>query len=81
MKLSDFGSHSEVKQEDIVKKYNELKDLSSDELSKRLIDEVARQKNDGTFDYNKLLTTIESMRGMIPQQTYINMKRIIENFK
>lgn len=62
-------------------KYNELKDLSHDDLSKKLIDEVARQKQNGTFNYNQILQTMEGLRGFMPQENYENMKRILDTLK
>ena len=50
MKLSDFvknGNLEEKEKEDINKKYEELKDLSHDELLLRLKSEIERQKEAG----------------------------------
>jgi len=85
MKLSEFkaqnAKNSSVDNDDIMKKYNELKDLPSDQLSKMLLEEVARQKREGVFNYEELNSMVESMRAMMPSETYENMKRILGTFR
>lgn len=88
MKLSEFKNEKQNSQKtsaksdaDLMDKYNELKDLSHDDLSKKLIDEVARQKQNGTFNYNQILQTMEGLRGFMPQENYENMKRILDTLK
>lgn len=88
MKLSEFKNEKQNSQKtsaksdaDLMDKYNELKDLSHDDLSKKLIDEVARQKQNGTFNYNQILQTMESLKGFMPQENYENMKRILDTLK
>ena len=81
----DFGddkkSQKAFSQKDAVDSYNQLKNLSSDELSKRLFEEVAKQKQQGTFNYDMLISSIESIKGMIPQKTYQNLKSLVESLK
>ncbi len=88
MKLSEFKNEKQNSQKtsaksdaDLMDKYNELKDLSHDDLSKKLIDEVARQKQNGTFNYNQILQTMEGLKGFMPQENYENMKRILDTLK
>ena len=76
MKLSEFEQP-----EDLMSKYNQLKDLPQDELTKRLFEEVARQKSEGTFNYSQLKTMLENIKGMLPNETYQNMQRILETLK
>ena len=88
MKLSDF-SHSEkpkeekknITEEDIMKKYNQYKDLPQDQLSQELFKEVSKQKANGTFNYNQLENMLESLRGSLSDENYQNMKRILESLK
>lgn len=94
MKLSQFSEEMKDKrgqfqqseqsggqEEDIRKKYEELKDLSSDDLSKRLFEEVANAKRLGTFDYATLAHSIDNMRAFLPNETYENMKRLLETLR
>lgn len=87
MKLSDFNnsstrqSDSASSNDDLMSKYNELKDLSQDDLSKTLLEEVKRQKQNGTFNYQQIASTMESLKGFIPSENYENMKRILDSFK
>ena len=89
MNFSDF-SKKEIKAEkkdreqiekDIKASYDELKDLNEDELSKRLYDEVRRQKQDGSFNYDMLESSVESIKHLIPNENYQNLKRILKTLK
>ena len=83
MKLSDMPKieNYEEKSKNISQKYEELKNCSSDELFTRLSKEIQMQKNNGTFDYNGILSSIEKMKAYLPKNTYENMIRIINSLK
>lgn len=81
MKLSDFvknGNLEEKEKEDINKKYEELKDLSHDELLTRLKSEIERQKEAGEFNYDALISSLNAIKMYLPNETYENMIRIID---
>ena len=89
-KLSDFNFNNTEKnhtsdnsnfEQDIYQKYNQYKDLSESELNRELLNEVARQKSNGSFDYNRLASMLESIRGTLGEDNYQNMKRILESLK
>lgn len=70
------------KTEDILRQsYDDLKDLSHDELTERLYREVKKQKENGEFDINALQENVERLKMFIPQDTYMNMKNMIEKLK
>lgn len=85
-KLSDFNKQfdtktqtsNNVEENDIVKEYNKIKDLSQQEINAKLFDEVAKQKRDGTFDYQKLEQMVENLKGGLSEQDYKNVKRMLE---
>ncbi len=83
MRLSQFENKNSTsqKEDDIINKYNELKDLPQDELSRRLLSEVEKQKREGTFNYAQLSSNVEMMKGFVPKSTYENMKRILDSLK
>ena len=85
MKLSEMHkqkpSSTAETQKSLNEKYEELKDCSGDELMSKLIKEVQSQKANGSFDYQGLRNSIEKIKMYLPNQTYENMIRIIENFK
>lgn len=68
-------------EEELKKTYAELKDLDSNSLAARLSEEVKRQKNSGTFNYELLRQSVESMRMFLPQESYISLKNLLENIK
>lgn len=88
-KLSDFNKRldtktqtsNNVEENDIVKEYNKIKDLSQQEINAKLFDEVAKQKRDGTFDYQKLQQMVENLKGGLSEQDYKNVKRMLELLK
>lgn len=82
--FSEFHSEEKkenVDRENIQKTYDELKNLNSDELSARLFDEVKKQKESGSFDFEKLSESIEQLRPFISQSTYENMKNLLGKIK
>lgn len=68
-------------QEKIKQAYDSLKGLDSSELAKKLAEEVGRQKSEGSFDYNLLSQSVESMRAFLPTETYQNLKNLLENLR
>ena len=72
---------SGTKQKNITQAYEELKGCSSEELMSRLAHEIQSQKQNGTFDFEGLCSTIERMKIYLPNATYQNMMKIIENLK
>lgn len=70
-----------VSEEDIAKKYNSLKDMPKDQLEKQLFDEVAKQKREGTFDYEQLESLVEGLKSGLSEQDYQNVKRMLSLLK
>ena len=70
-----------VSEEDIAKKYNSLKDMPKDQLERQLFDEVAKQKREGTFDYEQLESLIEGLKSGLSEQDYQNVKRMLSLLK
>ena len=89
MNFSQFTKQNlqqdEIKEEklkgDIKSSYDQLKDLNTDQLSKKLFDEVSRQKKNGTFDYEMLISSVESIKHLIPKENYENLKRLLNSIK
>ncbi len=85
MKLSEMpkseNTVKEDKNQNMKKSYEDLKDLGSDELMERFRKEVQQQKENGTFDVNLLVNSIDKIKMYLPEQTYENIKRIIESIR
>lgn len=56
---------------------NQYQNMSNDELTQVLFNEIAKQKANGTFNKDKLLAMLESVKGMIPNQ---NQYETLHNF-
>lgn len=67
--------------EDITKLYNEMKNMNSDELTRKLFDEVAREKQEGSFNYAYLESSVETLKPYLSQESYENIKRILKQIK
>lgn len=68
----------EVSKEELSKMYDNMKDMSQDELMERLKSEIKRQKNDGSFDYDALIRSLNAIKDFLPKENYDNMIRIID---
>lgn len=68
-------------EQDLMNLYNKYKDMDAGSLNSTLLSEVARQKSNGTFDYQKLESMLEGMKDALGETNYQNMKRILENLK
>lgn len=66
---------------DIKQTFDELKDLSSDELSAKLYETVKKQKESGEFDYEALVKNVEMLKAIVPNETYVAMKNMLERLK
>ena len=77
----NINQQGQEKPESVEDAYNKYKDLSASQLQGALAEEVARQKADGSFDFDKLENMVESLSGYLPAQTYQNVKRIMQSLK
>ena len=83
-KLSNFSSNNSqknVNEKSLQDAYNKYKDLSQSELFSTLMSEVAKQKENGTFDYNALENMVNSMQNAMPKENFDNIKRILNRLK
>ena len=61
--------------------YEKFKDMSQTELFDNLMQQVAVQKEKGTFDYKKLEEMVNSLQSGLPKENFENIKRILERLK
>lgn len=80
MKLSEMDEQNEQK-EGIENEAKSLQNMSQEELLQQFLSEVNKQKRDGTFDLEGLKATIESMKNILPEQSYSNIMKILESIK
>ena len=81
MKLSEFAEKSQNSmdiEKDLTKQYDEMKNLSHDELLSRLREDIKRQKANGSFNYDAMLNSLNQIRAYLPNGVYENMIRIID---
>ena len=87
-KLSDFKNcnnncknESKVDEKTLNDIYSKYKDFSQDDLFSTLMNEVAKQKENGTFDYVALENMVNSLEGTMPKENFENIKRILNRLK
>lgn len=78
MKLSQMQN---VKKEKISESYDDLKGCSESELYERLEEEIKKQKEDGVFNYQALMRSLDKIKDYLPRENYDNMIRIINKLK
>ena len=71
---NDFDSN-------VMNEYNNIKNLSQEEASKKLYEEVFKQKQNGSFDFNQLVKQVDGLKGYLPEQDFQNIKRILDTLK
>lgn len=75
------NAQKQASRNDIEDKFNTYKNMSKEELNNQLFKEVARQKSEGSFDYDSLARMVESLRGSLSPNEYENIKRLLESLK
>ena len=89
MKLSEFKQepkeHKGKKQETITKTveemYNTYKNMNSNDLMVELMKNVSKQKEDGTFDMNKINSTLSSVMPYLTEEQKNNLLSILSQIK
>lgn len=87
MKLSNFGEQTinfkatQEPSKDVMQEYDKLKNLSHEEASAKLYQEVYKQKQNGTFDFENLSRQVEGLKSFLPEKDFANLKRILETLR
>lgn len=85
MGFKDYTNNNEEKILNESKKvenlYNEYKGKSEDELISELYKYVAKQKQDGTFDYDALEKMLNQLSPFLSKEQKQKMKGILESIK
>ena len=68
-------------EKDIKAKFDEYKDMNSEDLHSTLLGEVAKQKNAGNFDYASLRSMVDSLSGLLPTSDYEKVVKLLESLK
>ena len=88
MKLSEFTTNEQQAKDNTTQKndrvedlYNVYKDMNSAELMQELKNQVSKQKQEGTFDYNKLSSTINQVLPYLSDNQKNNLLSILNSLK
>lgn len=82
-KVEEFKNNENIKvQEELLKeKYDQLKDKDESQLMSELLSEVSKQKQNGSFDYNNLKSTVDSLGGFLSEEQKSKIDNILESIK
>lgn len=95
MKLSEFIPKKEEntkKYEENIEKiqnnsqnieqlYNNYKNLNQEQLTEELYKNIAKQKNDGTFDFQKIQSIIQNVMPYLGEEQKNNLLSIMQKIK
>ena len=91
MKLSDFKETSKVQDNTINQQnkqqstpeemFNTYKDMDQSQLMSELTKNIAKQKQDGSFDYNKIVSSISQVMPYLTGEQQQNLMTILNQIK
>lgn len=88
MKLSEYKCEENIKQgkkqkneEKIEDMYEKYKNFNQNDLTNELFNNIAKQKKDGTFDYEKIKNTITQIMPYLNAEQQKNLLSILEKIK
>lgn len=77
--VRDFDNKmGNVGERQLQDKYKQYKNMNNHQLNQELMNEVARQKMNGTFDYSQLEKMVDGLRGALPEENYNKIKGILK---
>lgn len=83
--LSEFSKSKLDKKEENIKnvyeEYDKIKNLSQSQAQSRLMSEVLRQKQNGTFNYEVLQAQVGALKGYLPEKDYKNLLKLLETLR
>lgn len=81
IKEENFDQNKAQNEEYLRQKYESLKGKNRDELMGDLFEEVSRQKQNGSFDYDSLESSVEAMKPFLSAEQQANIKELLEKIK
>ncbi len=77
----EFEHNKAQKEEFLRQKFQLLKEKSYDELMTELIEEVSKQKQNGSFDFESLACSVEAMKPFLSAEQQANIKELLKKIK
>lgn len=78
----DFQNDVKNNNNDSIKDtYEEIKNMNTDQLTERLFNIVKKQKEEGSFNYEMLESSIESLKPFIKEENYLQLKELLKSLK
>lgn len=89
MGFKDFCSQQEKKcaktqnfnNVDVEEVFNKYKDLEQDQLIKELYKNIEKQKNDGTYNYEKICEMVEKMTPFLSKEQALKIRQLLKEIK
>ena len=71
-------NNTKISEEDVANLYNQYKNMSQDDLLKKLFTEVDKQKKDGTFNLKSLENAVDNISAFLTDEQIKNIKSILK---
>ena len=90
MKFSDFAKNKTYERNEMSKSesnqnienlYEKYKDYSQAELMEELAKQVAKQKKDGSFDFEKIMNSVNTILPYLNQEQKENILNLLSSIK
>lgn len=82
--LSNFGKtnlQQANKKLDTFKQYSDIKNLTQKEADDMLTQEVKKQKQNGTFDFQKLQQQVDLLKEYLPEKDFLALQKLLQSLK
>lgn len=79
--IEDIKGKSDSISNDLEHKINEYSRLSENELLQKLFDNVEKQKQDGSFDFNQLASMFNTIRPYLSSSQQNNIEELLKKIK
>lgn len=75
----DRVEEKKLDKEDIKKKYENYSKMSESELMKELYREVGKQKSNGSFNKDKLITQVDGIKHLLNEKQITDIEKILRS--
>ena len=80
-KFSKTEKMAKEETEKVERLYEQYKDKNEDELLNELFKNVAKQKSEGTFNYNSLIDTINKLSPFLTKEQNLRLNDLLQKIK
>ena len=68
-------------EEEVKNKINQYSNLSKDEMMNELFNEVHKSKQNGTFNYNQIASSLDMVKDYLSEEQIKNLQNLLEKIR